>query len=296
MMDEQLRQALQICPVAVRESVAELAQKAQLCVEEVRLRAGKCVTVFANGREWKVTSHASSVIATQQMIAQTVACAAEYSVYNAQQQLSRGFCTLSGGHRLGICGEAVCDNGRITTLNNFSSLNLRVAHEVFGAADRVIDLIWSEPGSVLLFGAPGSGKTTVLRDCVRQLSDRLHLNPCVVDERFEIAGCVNALPQFEVGSLTDVLSGAPKKAAVLMLLRTMRPQWIAVDEITDAEDVRALTEAAYCGVNLIATVHAAAAEDLSRRRVYRELLDAGVFTHFVRIDQQRNLISERISL
>ena len=296
MMDAQLVQALQICPTSVKDAVLQLAQRADLSVEELRLRVGKPAAVYANGREWRITVQGGNLTVSPELVAQVVACALEYSVYNAQEQLRRGFFTITGGHRIGICGEAVCEHGRMTTLKNFSSVNLRIAHEVHGAANDVIDLIWQAPRSVLILGPPGSGKTTVLRDAVRQLSDRLRCCIGLVDERYEIAAAVNGLPQLDVGCSTDLLSGAPKQEAVSLLLRTMRPEWIALDEITEEEDVIAVSECANCGVQLIATAHADSAEDMKLRPVYRKLLEKQVFGHFVRIDRNRRLHTERITL
>lgn len=293
-VDKRLEQALRILPPAVGSSALQLAEHAKLLIEEVRLRSGKPVSVFSGGREWRLTQNGTTLPVSQKTVEDVVAKAAEYSLYASQKQLSQGFITVAGGHRLGICGEAVCDREGITTLKNFSSVNLRIAHEIRGCADPITDLIWSEPGSVLIIGAPGSGKTTVLRDAVRQLSDRLHYGVGLADERSEIASCVEGLPQYELGSMTDVLSGAPKRDAIPMLLRTMRPLWIAVDEITQPEDVTALTEGAYCGVRFLATAHAGCADDLQNRPVYRALLSQGVFRHLVRIDEKRNLVCERI--
>ena len=296
MMDEQLVQALQICPAPVKDAVLQLAQRANLSVEELRLRVGKPAAVYANGREWRITVQGNNLIVSPELVAQVVACALEYSVYNAQEQLRRGFFTIAGGHRVGICGEAVCEQGRMTTLKNFSSVNLRIAHEVRGAANEIIDLIWQAPCSVLILGPPGSGKTTVLRDAVRQLSDRLRCCIGLVDERYEIAAAVNGLPQLDVGCCTDLLSGAPKQEAVSLLLRTMRPEWIALDEITEEEDVIAVSECANCGVRLIATAHADSTEDMKLRPVYRKLLEKQVFGHFVRIDRDRRMHTERITI
>lgn len=292
-LDEQLNQALQICPPAIRDSALQLAERANLFVEEIRLRAGKGASIFANGREWKLSSQGDLLTVTQKTVTQVVACAMEYSLYASQEQLKSGFCTVRGGHRVGICGECACEGGKITAFQHFSSVNIRVAHELTGSADRITDLIWKEPASVLIIGPPGSGKTTVLRDLVRQLSDRLRQIVSLIDERFEIASSYHGVPQFETGGSTDILSGVPKTASIGLLVRTMRPQWIALDEITEQEDLRAISEAAYCGVSFAATAHASSFEDLKSRPVYRALLDLQVFRHFVMIGKDRTLSSER---
>ena len=292
-MDEQLMQALQICPPAIRECTMQLAHRANLFVEEIRLRAGKPAAIYANGREWKLSQQGDFLLVSQETVAQVISCAMEYSLYAAQSQLCGGYCTVRGGHRIGICGECTCVDNNITAFTHFSSVNIRVAHALPGTADAITDMIWKEPASVLIIGPPGSGKTTVLRDLVRQLSDRLRQTVSLVDERFELAASFHGTPQFDVGSATDVLSGAPKSAAVSLLVRSMRPQWIAVDEITRSEDLRAIAEASYCGVKFAATAHADGFEDLSSRPVYRNLMDMKVFRHIVMIGKDRKLSVER---
>ena len=194
------------------------------------------------------------------------------------QEMTRcGFVTLPGGHRLGICGTAVVQNGTITALREPSSLNLRIARQPDGIADRLRDALWARPQSVLLCGAPGSGKTTLLRDLIRQLSDRFGWRICVVDERLELAACASGVPQFHLGAHTDVLSGAPKAAGIELLLRTMNPEWIAVDEITAEADIAAIRRASYCGVRFLATAHAADRRELESRPLYRALLQDGFF-------------------
>ena len=140
-----------------------------------------------------------------------------------------------------------------------------------------VDALWARPQSVLLCGAPGSGKTTLLRDLIRQLSDRFGWRICVVDERLELAACASGVPQFRLGAHTDVLSGAPKAAGIELLLRTMNPEWIAVDEITAEADIAAIRRASYCGVRFLATAHAADRRELESRPLYRALLQDGFF-------------------
>ena len=203
--------------------------------------------------------------------------ATQRSAYAMQEMTRCGFVTLPGGHRLGICGTAVVQNGTITALREPSSLNLRIARQPNGIADRLRDALWARPQSVLLCGAPGSGKTTLLRDLIRQLSDRFGWRICVVDERLELAACASGVPQFRLGARTDVLSGAPKAAGIELLLRTMNPEWIAVDEITAEADIAAIRRASYCGVRFLATAHAADRRELESRPLYRTLLQDGFF-------------------
>ena len=152
-----------------------------------------------------------------------------------------------------------------------------IARQPDGVADRLRDALWARPQSVLLCGAPGSGKTTLLRDLIRQLSDRFGWRICVVDERLELAACASGVPQFRLGARTDVLSGAPKAAGIELLLRTMNPEWIAVDEITAEADIAAIRRASYCGVRFLATAHAADRRELESRPLYRALLEDGFF-------------------
>lgn len=153
-------------------------------------------------------------------------------------------------------------NGTITALREPSSLNLRIARQPDGIADRLRDTLWARPQSVLLCGAPGSGKTTLLRDLIRQLSDRFGWRICVVDERLELAACASGVPQFRLGAHTDVLSGAPKAAGHRAAAAHDDPEWIAVDEITAEADIAAIRRASYCGVRFLATAHAADRREL----------------------------------
>ena len=145
----------------------------------------------------------------------------------------------------------------------------------------------------MLLGAPGAGKTTLLRDVIRLLSDRHGRRVCVVDDRQEIAACLDGMPQFDLGGNTDVLSGAPKGKSMELLLRSMNPQWIALDEITAEEDIQAILRASYCGVKFLATAHAGSRQELFSRPLYRRLMEAGIFRNLICLSADHRISIER---
>lgn len=285
-MTEEVRQALRVCPLQVRTAVTEAARC--LTPEELRFRCGTALRIFAGGRETEVPR----VSVTPELLQSILSAATEYSVYAAQNTIRQGFITLAGGHRLGLCGTAVEKNGEIATLRDISSINLRIAGQHPGCADAAADFLWTHPRSCLIIGAPGSGKTTLLRDLIRQISDRFLWRVSVVDERMELACCVGGKTQFQVGAHTDVLSGVCKQRGIEMLLRTMNPQWIALDEITAETDVEAMVRASYCGVRFLATAHAVSREELQRRPVYRKLMQAQLFETLITILPNRQVRTE----
>lgn len=205
-----------------------------------------------------------------------------YSPWTAAT-VSSGFLTAPGGHRIGICGDTVIVSDRIQGIRSVTSLNIRVARDFpgIGLACGKLD------GSVLLLGPPGSGKTTLLRDLVRQRSERE--NVCVVDQRGELFP-----PQFQRGKRVDVLTGCSKAEGIEMLLRTMGPSSIAVDEITSEVDCDALIRAGWCGVKLLATAHAHSVNDLKKRPVYRALGESGLFDHMLVLARDKSWREERI--
>ena len=273
--DRAWQQAIRCLPPPRAAALAAL--DGQDGIEELRLRAGLPPSVRRAGREEGLVMPP----VTAEELRDTLSRAARWSVHSHTDSLRNGFVTLAGGHRLGVCGQAATENGQVAAIRGVSSLNLRVARQHPALAAQIAPWIGTgAPQSALLVSPPGLGKTTLLREWVRLISDRGY-PVAVADERSEVAALADGAPQFAVGRCTDVLDGCAKKQAALMLLKTMSPALLAFDEITAPADVEAVSLCAHCGVAVLATAHAADADGLRRRPLYRRLLALGVFRRAV---------------
>lgn len=227
-------------------------------VAEIRLRAGRpCVAVDIYGR-----MSVCSDVFTAEDINECFSEVCRYSLHSYQSEIAQGFITLDGGHRVGICGTAVKNGGKIEFIKNVSGLNIRIAKEVVGCSDELYNRLFSvEPCSLLLGGKPLSGKTTMLRDLARKLGEKHRVT--IIDSRNEISASVDGVPSLDVGLNTDVLCGCEKSEGIMMALRSMSPEIIICDEI--AHDEAPVEEALFCGVKVVSSVHSSNINDMRNR-------------------------------
>ena len=286
-------QSCEFLPHRLKSLALSLPDKQKERVEELRLRVMHPLTVLTLEGELNAAPDGRASLVTVEDLEQMLGAVTEYSRYACIETLRQGFLPLRGGFRLGVCGSAVVREGEVSNLKEISSLSLRIVCEEVGLGSGIAPQLFDESGqflSTLILSPPGGGKTTLLRDLIRSLSlgDSEHraLRVAVIDERGEIAVCCKARPQMELGNHTDVLSLCPKATGIMMVLRGMNPQLIAVDEITAAEDIRAMCLAANCGVGLLASIHAASAEELTQKPLFEELLRAKVFRRCVSIRKE----------
>lgn len=270
------KELLAVLPPGMREETDRIGRES---AQEIRMRLGMHTEIITRNGSIYLSDCVS-----QENLDYTINAASRYSPW-AAASVSKGFLTAPGGHRIGICGDAVIRDGTMTGIRKIHSLCIRVARDFEGISHN----LYKTSGSILILGAPGWGKTTLLRDLIRRISVRYQT--AVVDERGELFP--NEFPR---GNRTDILTGCPKSYGIEMVLRTMGPAYIAVDEITAVEDCAALVEASNCGVSLLATAHASSVEDLRNRSIYRTLLDNNVFGTYVVMSQDKSWRLERNKL
>lgn len=253
-----------------------------LCnIEEVRLRLGKPLMVCGDSWDYYVDFHGQlvenpgfSYIITKTDIKRATEIIQSFSVYSINEELKNGYITIPGGHRIGVAGKVVLKDDDIRTIRDISFINYRVARMIRGAADKVMKYLLDDYGcmyNTIIISPPQCGKTTLLRDIVRQLSNGIGALKIkgkkigLVDERSELAACFMGEPKNDVGVRTDVLDACPKAKGIIMLIRSMSPEIIATDEIGRPEDADALLDASNAGVKIIATMHGRDIDDLYKK-------------------------------
>ncbi len=270
-------------------------------LQEIRLRAGQPLACILQGREYFITEEGQLVstyrdgyIVTKKDLRETMEYIGNYSLYAFEDEVRQGFLTIQGGHRVGIAGKAVMEDGRVKNIRHIACINVRLSHQIRGCADPILPLITEqrEVLHTLIISPPRCGKTTMLRDMVRQISEGTsHCRGStvgVVDERSEIGGCYLGIPQNDLGPRTDVLDCCPKGAGMMMLIRSMSPDVVVADEIGDYADASAIESVIHCGCKLIATVHGSSLEDVQRKPLLKKLIDEQIFQRYILLGNQNH--------
>ncbi|GGK19003.1 stage III sporulation protein AA [Caldalkalibacillus thermarum] len=286
----------------IRHAVVCLSSDVQAKIEEIRIRINQPIEIRVQNQSYFLTesgqlcrSADQGLVATPEDGQKILNLISRHSVYALEEELRRGFITIFGGHRVGIAGRAVVDNGRVQHVKHIRFFNFRVAREMKGIAEGVVPYLLDNgsPLNTLIISPPQCGKTTLLRDIIRVLSSgkaELGLRGVkvgVVDERSEIASCLDGLPQHDLGPRADVLDACPKAEGMMMLIRSMSPQVVACDEIGSEQDTLAILEALHAGVTVVVTAHGSTLADIKRRPGLKPLFQTSVFERFVVLSHRK---------
>ena len=280
-------------------------------LQEIRLRVDSPLLVRYNNKEYVIDNNGrltksmeDAFMITKAEVKETMEYISNYSLYAFEEELKQGFITIAGGHRIGIAGKVILEEGKIKSMKYISFINIRLSHQVKGCADLVLPYILRDNSiyHTLIISPPGCGKTTLLRDIIRQLSDggsdsidekdgynREGLQVGVVDERSEIAACYMGTPQNDLGIRTDVLDCCPKARGMMLLIRSMSPSVLAVDEIGLGEDIEAIHYAMGCGIKMIATVLGGTIDEVRDKPLLGELIKKHVFERYIILNNRDSI-------
>lgn len=302
-----------ILPAHMRSMFQKLAVRFE-DMQEIRLRIGAPVLFRYCGQEYFLGAFGgmsrdsqSAYRIKREELQEVVEYISNYSLYAYEEELRQGYLTIQGGHRIGICGKIILEKRQIKSIGDITCLNIRLAHEVLGCGECILPDLFQGKNlcHTLIVSPPRQGKTTLLRDLIRLLSSGSAVMPGmtvgVVDERSEIGACYRGEPQNDLGYRTDILDACPKVEGMMLLVRSMAPEVIAVDEIGSREDVEAMEYVINSGVKILATVHGSSMEDIKAKPVLGRLVQEKVFQRYVvlggqKVGQIREVFDERGSL
>lgn len=310
-----LARVAHLLPLELKTLLERLPEQMQEQLEEIRIREGRPLELGFRGqsrfmmidgslRQTADGAYKPSADTCRKLLERIT----NYSLYAMEEELRRGFITVSGGHRIGLAGRTILDGGAVRGIRDIGAFNIRVAREVIGASahllPKLIDRTRKSLHSTLILAPPQQGKTTLIRDIARSVSYGLWpaleasgwqgRKVGIVDERSEIAACVRGVPTFDVGPRTDVMDACPKAEGMMMLVRSMSPEMLIIDEIGRPEDGEAIREASHAGISVVATAHAYDLQDARGRPVLLKLLEEGAFTYVVELKRTEQGIMHRV--
>lgn len=292
---------LQIFPDFMRKRWTKVAASAEH-LQEIRLRVNQPITLLIDNQEWFLTEEGKithdiniAVSSLEKELEDVLAHICQYSIYAFSDEIRQGYLTIQGGHRIGLSGQVILENQKeIRNIKYIRYLNIRIAHEVKGVSDKILPCLYQNGNvlNTLIISPPGCGKTTMLRDLVRNFSNGTFYgvgkNVGVVDERSEIAGSFLGIPQNDIGIRTDVMDCCPKQEGMMMLIRSMAPDILAVDELGSEGDMEALHQATHCGCKMVATIHGFSLEDVYQKKYMKGAMEEQVFDRYVLLNKKNN--------
>lgn len=268
-------------PVEIGDQIKGLPSHLKKNLEEIRIRNGHNITLYAAGKEYEMECKNGAKI-DNYVINNIFNSLLNYSAYAYQEELANGYITIEGGHRVGVCGRTVMENGKVKTIKDISSVNIRRSREIIGVSDPCMGYLLKGKHQIyntLIISPPKCGKTTLLRDMIRNFSG-MGFQVGVCDERSELSGMYNGQPSYDLGGRTDILDGCPKEKGMIMLIRAMSPDLIATDEIGKREDCHAIEAAVCAGISLLTTIHGSSYEDVMSSGI-GELVGKGIFERLI---------------
>lgn len=289
--------------INLREMIKSISRD-NINIEEIRLRSLKPLIVNSNNKDYFYNTRLNKLdlnmdnpyIVSKDDIEQTFQIMCKYSIHSFIDDIKKGFITLRGGHRVGIVGKTIIEDGQVKNIKHISSLNIRISREVLGCSDKVLKHIIKGKDKInntLIISPPQCGKTTLIRDIVRNISNGNEeflfsgMKVALIDERNEISGSYLGVPQMDVGIRTDVIETCPKDIGIMMLLRSMSPNVIVTDEIGNMDEIKALYTALNGGVSLITTVHGDSIDDIRNRKELSNLLDSELFKKVIILSSKK---------
>ncbi len=299
-MDNNYLKAISVLPLEIYEVLSKIPEDLSFKITAVRIRVDKPVVLEAGASQYFVTRYGQIITINRcdtlslnrDEVCDCYLSVCEYSIHSYSDDIKKGFITVNGGHRVGICGSAVMKNGEISTVIDITSLSIRIARQIVGIGDSFVQRVFdSGLCSTLIIGEPSSGKTTLLRDVTRILGSG-KFTQCksvsVIDERGEIAGVFSGRILNDLGIKSDVLDGYPKPQGIEIATRTLSPDIIVCDELGCQQEITAITNAVNCGVKFIASCHAKNIDELLNKDTIKKLLKSGVFDKIVVLGSKEN--------
>lgn len=293
---------LQLFSVPLRQILSTLSSEIQRQVQEIRVRERRPLEVgwgvhysFVSAAGGLCDNPVQAYVPSREDCSILLENLTQHSLYSFEEELRRGYITIDGGHRVGLAGRTVLEQGKVKLLKDVASFNIRIAREHQGTGNKVLPYLMDDLSRsvhhTLVVSPPQQGKTTLIRDLARLISsgpavpgaDRLErgYKVGIVDERSEVAACVRGIPRFNLGPRTDVLDACPKAEGMMMMIRSMSPEVLIVDEVGRPEDAAAIREALHAGIRVIATAHGSDMDDLRKRPVLQDLIEENVFSRIV---------------